>query len=301
MNIQRLKELANKYPLIYAALYPAMVMREPFVKWRWRLQEEVLKNLSSVLAEDPVIRIKEFNGIFTIDSHSDLFSRVVLTLEYEPRLVDICQQYLDKDKDVIDVGANVGFYTVMLAKSLNKGRVISIEPTPNALRRLKKNVVMNQVSNKVEIFEGVASNAMGTIEINTIEGKEEYSSISAVQHREVSSLVQTSVKVNSTTLDELVKQKSLNPGFIKIDVEGAENLVFEGAKEVLREKRPVILSELTDVFLKANGSSAKDVCDFIRKYDYEVFDVGNTTAQQVRKNEFDHILCTPKELGIKMK
>jgi FkbM family methyltransferase len=300
MKFNRLKELARKYPLAYAALYPALIARQPFMKLKWKWQEKVISNLSRLIVEDPIVRIDEFNGIFAMDSRSDLFSRVLINMEYEPRLVEVCMQCLDKSRDVIDVGANVGFYTVMFAKALHQGRVISVEPATNALKNLRKNITLNDVSKKVEIFEGVASDTIGELEITTVKGKEEYSSIGVMQHSLVSHLDQVTEIVASITLDELVKQKSINPGFIKVDVEGAENLVFKGAHHTLKEKRPIILSELTDSFLKARGSSAANVLALIRNYDYDIIDVGNT-ADQVRKNEFQHILCAPKEITIKQK
>lgn len=302
MNTNRIKELANRYPILRAILLPAILLRRPFIKMKVAWKTEVVNNFSELLVEDPVIRVDEFGGVFAIDSRSDLFARVVINKEYEPKFIKYCLKHIDPERDIIDVGANVGFYSVLFAKQLKTGRVVAVEPTQNALKRLRRNIEMNGVNSRVDIFEGVVSDNIGQLEINTIAGKEEYSSIGVLQQSPVTGLKHVTEKVKSTTLDELVKSKSLNPAFIKIDVEGAENLVFKGARNVLMEKRPIILSEISDTLLRANGSSSEEVVKLLKECKYDVFDVGNPSGQvKVSRSEFEHILCTPSELAIKFK
>ena len=303
MNIDWLKTLAKKYPIINAVLYPLIIVRRPFLKRdsflqkKRSLQKETIHDFGELLCEDPVISIKEFNGIFAIDIRSDLFSRVLIDKNYEPTLVKYCLKYLDENRDVIDVGANIGFFTVMFAKTIKNKKVLSIEPTKNALKRLYRNIELNNVMEHVDIFEGVASNKKGVIEIKTIKGKEEYSTLGEMKHPSISKESYTTEKVTSITIDELVNQKSLDPGFIKVDVEGAEHLVFGGAQKVLEEKRPIILSELSNYLLNKNGSSSKEVINLIKKHGYDVFDPVDLSIEPGTK-DFGDILCFPKEMGI---
>ncbi len=299
MNTGRFRTLAKKYPIVRAALYPAIFVRESFLKNKLLLQQEVTRNFGELLFDDPVIRVKEFDGIFVIDARSDLLSRIIIHKNYEPHLAKCCLQYLDKNRDVIDVGANIGFFTVMFAKNIINKKVLSIEPTRNAIKRLHRNVELNKVMERVDIFKGVASNQNGTMEIKTIDGKEEYSSLGKMKHPAVLEEKYTTESVTSITIDELVKQKSLDPGFIKIDVEGAEHLVFEGAQNVLESQRPIILSELSNILLNENGSSSNTVINLIKKYEYDVFDPIDPSVQPGRK-DYGDILCFPKELNITM-
>jgi FkbM family methyltransferase len=299
MNIDRLKLLTKKYSIIKSALYPAIIMRRSFLKKRLLSQKEVINSFSELLLGDPVISVKEFDGVFAVDARSDLFFRMIVYKSYEPHLAKYCLKYLDKNKDVIDVGANIGFFTVMFANNIHNRKVLSIEPTKNAIKRLRRNIELNDVASKVDVFEGVASNQAGTIEIKTIEGKEEYSSLGKMKHHSISKESYMSEKVISVTLDELVKQKSLDPGFIKVDVEGAEHLVFEGSHKVLEDKRPIILSELSNFLLNENGSSSIEVINAIKKHDYDVFDPIDPSVQPGTK-DFGDILCFPREMGIKI-
>lgn len=297
MNADRLKILTNKYPIMKAVLYPAVMVRRSFLKRKLFLQKEIIQNFCELLGDDPVISVKEFNGVFAIDARSDLFHRILINKSYEPKFVTYCLKYLDKNRDVIDVGANIGFYTILFAKTLNNKKVLAIEPTKNALKRLHRNIELNHVMDQVDIFKGVASNHSGAVEIKTIKGKEEYSSLGKMKHPSISKESYITEEVIAITIDELVQQKSLDPGFIKVDVEGAEHLVFGGAQKVLENKRPIILSELCNYLLTGNGSSSKEVINLIEKNGYDVFDPVDLSSRPGTK-DFGDILCFPKEMGI---
>ena len=75
----------------------------------------------------------------------------------------------------VDIGANIGFFSILLGKNTEKGKIFAVEPTESALKRLYANLKLNNVSDKVIVFEGVVSDYNGTIEIKIIPGKEEYS------------------------------------------------------------------------------------------------------------------------------
>lgn len=296
MNL--IKTFINKHKTLKLILSPLLSLRQFFIKKNYSKEKATIKGISKILVDDPIIWVDEFKGKFHIDINGDLFFRLITQKEYEPKLVKLCLKYLDEDKDIIDVGANIGFFTVLFAKNINNRRVLSIEPTKKALSRLHKNIELNKVKNIVTVFEGVASNKSDDIEIKTIAGKEEYSSIGKMNHPSVANEQWTTEKVKSTTLNELVYQNSLTPGFIKIDVEGAEHLVFDGAIQVLKDYRPIILSELNDFLLKKNGSSAKEVIDLIISCEYDVYDPINPELKPGQK-DFGDIICFPKELKIK--
>ncbi len=277
-----------------AALLPAITARRFWLGRRSARYAEVVANLRDLLVEDPVIRLDEFDGVFSLDRHSDLFSRVVTRRTYEPELVAVCARHLDRDRDVIDVGANIGFYSVLFACNLAHGRrVIAVEPTRNALRRLRRNLELNGVTDRVTVVEGVISSQSGKVEIKTIRGREEYSSIGRLEHPSVAGEEWVTEPVTATTLDALVATTGLDPGFLKVDVEGVEHLVFDGARDVLSRYRPVILSELSDPLLRANGSSARQVIEQIARCGYEVLDPVDP-AVPAGTREYGDILCLPR-------
>jgi hypothetical protein len=97
----------------------------------------------------------------------------------------------------------------------------------------------------------------------------------------------------ASTIDELVGLHTLRPALIKIDVEGAEYLVFKGARETLRAHRPVILSELADELLAGFGSTSRDVIRLLEAEGYEVMDAIDPTRKPGERRHGD-ILCIPR-------
>lgn len=274
----------------------------PIIKARQRKRaaevenvKAALLNFSKLATSDTVLRVEEFQGAFSIDPRSTTFFRILVQGEYEPRLTKVCLNYLDPNRDVIDVGANIGFHTVLFGKNIETQRILAIEPIPSVVKRLKSNIELNGIQNKVHLFEGVASDSKGKTEINTISGKEEFSSIGKIVHPSAETEDSKTLSVATSTLDILVASHDLDPGLIKIDAEGAEHLVLKGATETLKKYRPIIVSELSDYLLRKNGSSAQEVMRFIRKLDYEVIDPMRPRSDPSQK-EFGDILCIPSEL-----
>jgi FkbM family methyltransferase len=297
MSRHQIQKVLIDHPFLRTVLRPALAVRRYWLAKQRSYKETVHRRLQKILVEDPVIHIDQFEGSFGLDVRSDLFARQILDENYESELIPFCRRFLAPGRDVIDVGANVGFYSVFFARLIQDSqKVLSVEPTTSALKRLYRNLQRNDVEDRVIVYEGVASNCEETIQINVIEGKEEYSTVGKVKHPSVTGLTYTTQEVKSAMLDTLVAKYSLDPGFIKIDVEGAEKGVIEGCRKTLETHRPVILSELSDSLLKANGTSAQEVITLIQQYDYLVIDpCFPTTVPGYR--EYGDILCVPKEAG----
>ncbi|MGK2907968.1 MAG: FkbM family methyltransferase [Desulfuromonadales bacterium] len=248
------------------------------------------KSLCDCLADDPLVKMKDFHGIFAMDARSDLFKRILFYREYESHLAQCCLDHLDNKGDVVDVGANVGFFSVLFAKH-TRGKVLSVEPSPNVLPRLYRNIKINNVEN-ISVYEGVALDQCGFVDINIVEGKDEYSSVGNVIHSSAVGMQILSKKVEATTLNKLVVDYNIKPKLIKIDAEGAEHLVFSGSNEVLESFRPIIVSEIAEDLLQNLGSSSIELIDVIKKNGYKVYDVLNPT-QEIDRMANGNILCKP--------
>jgi len=224
--------------------------------------------------------VNEFKGSFEFDIRSDILKRIIISKEYEREIVELIKLVLNTKKDVIDIGANIGLFSVYFAKNIsNNSKVLSIEPTPRAIELLKRNLQTNQVDNSVILFNGVATNLKGTFKIKTIPGREEYSTLgSNIHQNRHHGTTHQEITVEGDTIDNLVNRFGLNPGFIKIDTEGAEYLVLQGAEITLRKYHPVLLMELMDDYLVNFGYSAKQVSDFLELFGYKITDI--STGQE---------------------
>lgn len=282
---RKLKRAIKKNKLLFSFLNNIMNYRS--VK-----SEKNYDNIVSKIIEGNVIvKAKNIPGEYEIDIRSDILKRIVLTNEYEPDIVELILNNLNPNKDVINIGANIGLYSNLTAtKIIGSRKVLAIEPTPNAFNLLKKNTHRNNNENKTILFEGVATDKDEDVEMNIILGKEEYSSIGKLVHDSVKKDKFVQIKVKGITLDSLVKRYKVEPGIIIIDVEGAELKVLKGGAETLKKYKPVIISELDDALLVEQGSNSKEVIRFLETLNYKIVD----TLGQFPTNPFSgNIVAKP--------
>ena len=238
-----------------------------------KLEKSYTSIISKMRGGNAIVKSNNIPGEYEIDIRSDILKRIVLTNEYEPDIVELIITNINPNKDVINIGANIGLYSNLAASKINGPRkVLAVEPTPNAFNLLKKNTLRNNNENKSILFEGAATDKDEDIEMNIILGKEEYSSIGKLVHDSVIKDKFIQVKVKGITLDSLVKRHEVEPGILIIDVEGAELKVLKGAVETLKKYNPVIISELDDALLFEQGSNSKEVIRFLEELNYTILD-----------------------------
>lgn len=294
MPFSRLRDTISRSTAARILLHPAILVRRALMRRHDIAFNRLAENLQKCLAEDPIVRIEEFQGTFLLDRRSHLFARVVSEGVYEPELAAVCVANLDATRDAIDVGANAGLYTNLMARQLRGGRVLAIEPAANALAKLRSNVKRNGIEAHTLIFEGVASDRECMRTLKIVAGKEEYSSVGTLAHPSVADERVETVDVQSTTIDALVRRHALDPGFIKIDVEGTEHEVLRGAEATLRKHRPVVLSELSAHLLARNGTSASAVVEYMQSLGYRVIDPLNRGGRFAVR-DYGDMLCVPIE------
>jgi FkbM family methyltransferase len=294
MPFSRLRDTISRSSAARLLLHPAIAVRRKLMRRHDRVFDRLAENLQKCLADDPIVRIEEFQGTFLLDRRSHLFARIVHEGFYEPELAAVCVANLDATRDAIDVGANAGLYTNLMARQLGGGRVLAIEPAANALAKLLSNVTRNGIEAQTLVFEGVASDRECTRTLKIVAGKDEYSSVGTLAHPSIANEKFETIDVHSTTIDALVRGHGLDPGFIKIDVEGTEHEVLRGAEATLRRHRPVILSELSAHLLAQNGTSAWDVVEYMQRLGYRVTDP-LSPGGRFAVRDYGDMLCVPIE------
>lgn len=144
-----------------------------------------------------------------------------------------------KDGVFVDIGANIGKYTIKMSKMLKqKGKVIAIEPEPSNLKILKKNILLNNLVryNNLIVKAVACSDKEGIF--NLYLNKEHEGSHS------LSRKTENKIKVKLEKLDSIIKKLKLKRvDLIKIDVEGAELEVLKGAKNTIKKYKPKIIFE----------------------------------------------------------
>lgn len=159
---------------------------------------------------------------------------------FEPHVVRAMQAHVRPGSVAYDIGANVGYHTLALAKLVGEtGSVLAVEPSSVDRRALASTVQLNHVAN-VRVIDAALAEQPGTVQFATFG----YSGIGRIarEREPADALIQT---VPATTLDTLVFSEGYPaPAFIKMDVEGAELRVLLGGMRALATHRPVIVCEV---------------------------------------------------------
>jgi FkbM family methyltransferase len=263
-----------------------------------RMQAAIARASRLLRADNLVLRVPEFRGAFELELRNNL-TRRLLQGGFERSLARIFEAVLAPGMHVVDVGANVGLYSVLAAQIVGPtGRVLAAEPVPTMVALLRSNVARNKLS-QVEIFAGAVTNEPGSCSIEFVEGGEEYSSLGSIAHPDVPQQNRRRVDVPGETLDSLVAKHGLRPALVKVDTEGAEGLVFTGAGAVLDEFRPAVTSELDDRLLGSLGYNSAKVVDLFAKHQYRVFDesTGEELSPGTARGPFiGEIVALPQEV-----
>lgn len=140
-----------------------------------------------------------------------------------------------------DVGAHVGFFTVLGGRLVGAGgRVVAFEPLPANVQALRHNVELNDFAH-VRVVDAAVANTMGTLELQLV-GNSTGPKL-ALAGRDAGS--KGSVQVATVALDAWLRETGERPpDLLKIDVEGAEIEVIQGMRETIERTRPRILCEM---------------------------------------------------------
>ncbi len=171
------------------------------------------------------------SGSFERDSVRDLLAKLEQCHSYKPGMV------------ILEIGANIGTHTIYFFRDLACSKVIAIEPDPDTFAVLKRNMLLNGLSDQVVPICAAISNAEGAADFVRNPTNRGGSHL-AVEHR--TKRQDDVFSVDVTTIDTLLPRIDVDPSSIDlvwIDVEGHEREVLEGMRNLLTEFRPPIFME----------------------------------------------------------
>ncbi len=206
--------------------------------------------LTTLCPHDGETPISLFGYHFDCDL-SDHIQRTIFLFGYDEDAEQFIRTHLKPGDTFVDVGANVGFYSLLAASIVgNAGRVVAVEPNPRALRKLRQTIARNGLTN-VRVEDVALGRTRGTLNLSFLAGAD----------NDTPTLVAgdggESVPVRVVTLNELADDTGLGRvHYLKMDVEGYEPDVLAGASALLAEGRiHALQSEFNDYWLRQNGCS----------------------------------------------
>ena len=211
------------------------------------------------------------NAQVAIDKMDTSVSMLIRRKEYEPHLLAFYSQRLKPGMVVIDIGANVGLYSMLAAKKVGKrGKVFSFDPNSENCRLILLGIHKNEFKN-VSVFPFALGNRTGHVLFSTHIG-----SNGGLISDSYDSLLNPSCVIKPIVrLDDIVTEKV---DLIKIDVEGAEGLVVEGAKGLIEKYRPIVTSEFSlEMLSRVSNISGKDYLQGFKDMNYSLFIIDKNT------------------------
>ena len=247
--------------------------------------------------DGPVATSWYFGQRFNHHLAGDMSQCTYVDGRYEPNEMYAMSKLIGPGMCVVDVGANAGVFTLMAAALVGTSGVVhAFEPSPRDRERLVANVAINDLSN-VTVHAAALGSVGGraTLAVSAADHPG-HNTIGGFAHSGAARAY--SVQVDVTTLDAFAAEAKLTRlDLLKIDVEGSETAVVQGAKNSLRTFRPIIVAEAFDPSLRQLGTSAAELLRLLRASDYEIRVFGPSGTPELLVDDRltgVNVLCLPR-------
>ena len=254
-----------------------------------------LNNLIGDIEHHPVKTFRANNGlIYMSDLRSYTENYVPWTGEYEGATLERVLKLVPKDKNVLDIGANVGYWTINLANQLEPGnKVYAFEPIPSNFARIEQLCRLNNLESKTQIYNFGLSNEKGSFGFvnNAGDNARQASTFNA----RITPDKGGDIEVRK--FDDVVASENIKDiGFIKIDVEGFEIRFLQGAEKFFAKHRPIIYGEFEPKDMRINNDDPELLFDFFPEYTFYQETSDRGFVKLTGKTYQRDILLVPNEL-----
>jgi len=211
---------------------------------------------------------------FIIRIHDRIGREILMDESYEKTTREMLLSKIRKGMTVLDIGANIGYYTVLMARAVgDAGRVIAVEPHPAMVEELRRNIRINQIRN-VAVEQVALSSDNGEAEFYCPEsGAESHGSLKPNRTFDA----RGTIRVATERVDDMLARIGCRKvDLVKMDVEGAEYSIFLGSGDMLTRMRPEIVFECAENLCEAFGHTVFDVLAYLNAKGYRPvqFDYG---------------------------
>jgi FkbM family methyltransferase len=276
----------------------------PYFYGKFRLGKTISHLLSSYEQDGECIEtVKMKDGhLMQIDIRSRTEAWSYWTGEYDDDIISKLSTCLKKDFVALDIGANIGFYSIAWGHKLKSldGLIYAFEPVKTNFNRLVNNISLNGLEEVVLPFDIALGDREGTIEMSMESSNNSQTGNAVMVMGEISSdYFERNNTARLTTLDLFAEEQKIKKcHLIKIDVEGAEVLFLQGSKIFINRHRPIIYGEFNSYFLTQFGQSFIDVVGIVASWSYRFFKQTKTGSfTEVTKPDvgLENVLLVPSE------
>ncbi len=239
LNRLALKLLHNLKSLFFLIFYYGLEV--PWKAYDKYIQKRSIKALKIKYPIIDCIRFKGIEFLIYFASKGIIEELILKEGSYEGELIALADSFIEEKTIIIDVGANIGFESLYFAKKYPNNKVFSYEPTAIAYKCLSKSKAINDLDN-LNIFKLGVGEKNGKVEIHAATQDTYNKGLASIDANFDLDGTFTKEAIDIVTLDDHVKE-NLRVSLIKIDVQGYETKVLEGAVTLIEKDKPVIIYE----------------------------------------------------------
>jgi FkbM family methyltransferase len=260
-----------------------LIMFPTFDKLRFvQLLAKVLLFLRSLIKLSPTnVRVKRKGIYWSLDLNEAIDFCLYVAGDYEPELIDAYRPIIkDKDMLIIDIGANIGAHTLNFAKYSGKNaRIIAIEPTNYAYSKLVNNVHRNDhLKNKVHCYKVLLTNPEHQVGVDKISASWDIQKgLNCLTRNQFDGGFACNIgNAPKRTLDEFIEENNIEQvDMIKLDVDGNEVDILQGARLTFEKFRPILIVELSPIHFDNSSQphTFAEQVEELKKLEYEFTDI----------------------------
>lgn len=259
----------------------------------------VYNNLLSYL-KPKFIEVEGYK-LFLNPKDQSVSDRLIIN-NYEKLETEVIKKEVRVGDVVVDIGANIGYYTLILAKLVGEnGKVIAFEPDPENFALLEKNVKINGCKNVISVQKAV-SNKTGKLKLYLCaDNRGDHRIYDPHKDRQY-------IEIESIRLDDYFKNHGGKINLIKMDIQGAECAAFKGMSLILENNKNIkIITEFEPSLLRKFGAVPEDYLKLLMKFDFKLYNINEQKKKiepvdivklleiyKPEKENYTNLLCVRK-------
>ncbi|MBC7695272.1 MAG: FkbM family methyltransferase [Burkholderiales bacterium] len=198
---------------------------------------------------------------------------------YEPKDSEIIYRLVKDGDTIFDIGANIGWYSIHLARKLNKSKIYAFEPIPATFNQLEQNINLNKceniIPNNIALTDRKQRLSFYYSPKNTVAS----SSRNIMENADAAL-----VECDANTIDEFISEHKITSlDFIKCDVEGAEYFVYKGGMKVFEKYKPIIFTEMLRKWASKFDYHPNDIINLFSTIGYKCFLINNNILSEIKE------------------
>ena len=240
------------------------------------LLAKATNKLSGCMKEGPVqTRYGYWIAYKDTGKYATAIRKLVISGSYERPYFNMLRRLINFGDTVIDVGAHKGYVSLLMQKLAGGGRIFAIEPNPENLVSLHRNIDLNLAAN-IKVIEKAVSDQKRRMNLYCSPNIGANASLIPYSY-----FPEDKIEVEVDTLDDMFGDlERLN--FIKVDTEGSELQVLLGGRQIISRHKPIICFEVSLTFWAYLEQSVDKLFNYLRDLDYKLFVLKNAQLYPYR-------------------